>query len=188
MGRSEPFSSLGTASLQDQTSILGCHSGAKAVRLCAAPVVGLEGPFGHKITILPSNETIRLNARFSLCQETEGYWLSLDTSLRTTSSDSDHQLYAMLCETESKSTTSQRVSLQTQVTLVIPAEIIIGRPWQASLRTRQTFQNSPSDEGSQRNPTSPNPRYHAWCVLCSPSLDKMIGSVLVSDPWILVSL
>jgi hypothetical protein len=36
------------------------------MRLCAAPVVRLEGPFGHKITILPSNETIRLNVR-SLC-------------------------------------------------------------------------------------------------------------------------
>jgi hypothetical protein len=65
MSRSEPFSPLGTASLQHQPTVLGCHSRAKSVRLCSAPVIGLEGPFGHMITILPSSETIRLNASLS---------------------------------------------------------------------------------------------------------------------------
>lgn len=72
MRRSEPFSPLGSASLQNQSTILGGHSSTKAVRLCSASVVGLEGPFGHMITILPSNETIRLNASLAGVKKRRG--------------------------------------------------------------------------------------------------------------------
>jgi len=71
MGRCEPLSPLCTASLQDQTSVLGRHPGAEAVRFSSASVIGLESPFGHKCTILPSNETIRLNAS-PLCVKKRG--------------------------------------------------------------------------------------------------------------------
>ena len=74
MGRSEPLAPLGAASLQDQSSILSCHSCAEAVRFCAAPVVRLEGPLGHKLTILPSNETIRLNACLAGVKKRRAIW------------------------------------------------------------------------------------------------------------------
>ena len=44
---SEPLSSLRAATLQHQTPILGSHSRTEAMRFSAAPVVRLEGPFGH---------------------------------------------------------------------------------------------------------------------------------------------
>lgn len=62
MRRSEPLAALGAAPLQHQSPIFRSHSRTKAMRLRSAPVVGLEGPFGHCSRILPSNETIRLNA------------------------------------------------------------------------------------------------------------------------------
>src|SRR5213075_3014543 len=62
MRRGEPLSPFCAATLQDQTAILRSHSRTEAMGLGAAPIVGLKGPFGHKITILPSNETVRLNA------------------------------------------------------------------------------------------------------------------------------
>jgi hypothetical protein len=47
MRRGEPFSSFSSASLQNQSSVLGCHPGSEAMRLGTPPVVWLKCSLRH---------------------------------------------------------------------------------------------------------------------------------------------
>ena len=48
MSRSQPLSSFGATSLQNQTTILSSHAGPEAVSLCAPAVVRLESALRHR--------------------------------------------------------------------------------------------------------------------------------------------
>ena len=60
--RSEPLSSFGAPSLQHQATILARHSRSKAVRLCSATVIRLEGALGHRNEFSLLTKTVRLIA------------------------------------------------------------------------------------------------------------------------------
>jgi len=74
MRRSKPLAAFRSTSLQYEPSILTRHARAEAMRLGTASVVRLEGPLGHMIAFLPSNETVRLNGRLFTVKKRRLFW------------------------------------------------------------------------------------------------------------------
>lgn len=62
MSRSQALSSFGAAALEHEASVFARHSGAEAMCLCAASVVGLKGALRHRNEFSFIKKTLRLIA------------------------------------------------------------------------------------------------------------------------------
>jgi hypothetical protein len=56
------LAALGAAALQDQTAVLGGHTGSEAMRLGTAAIVRLKSALGHSYRFSVSNKRVRLSA------------------------------------------------------------------------------------------------------------------------------
>ncbi len=62
MRRCQAFATLCTASLQDQTTVLGRHPRAKSMRLCPSAIVRLKSAFRHSCLFSTQKKSVRLTA------------------------------------------------------------------------------------------------------------------------------
>src|SRR5829696_4117625 len=70
MSRSQPLSSFGATSLQHEASVLGRHTCAEAMRLCASSVVWLKSALRHRNEFSLKTKTLRLAACCVYVKET----------------------------------------------------------------------------------------------------------------------
>ena len=197
MRRSEPFSALRSTALQNQPAILSCHSRTEAMRFCASPVIGLEGPFGHMIAISPFKRNDKTKRQLVLCQETMRpsarfnlLWVIGGCSAVsfTPKLFTDPRLrFECLRHTKPGQVPG--------IALVRFTQVGIGTRLCIITHSREPVQPEPLTkrrsktillQGVNKNSIKRKGLRRFTCVLCRTSLDKMIGSVLVSRPRIQV--
>jgi hypothetical protein len=84
------LAALCAAALQDQTAILGGHTGPEAVRLGTTTIVRLKSALGHSYRFSVSNKRVRLSALWKSVKKS-GQWTVVGGQLKADSSlSTDH--------------------------------------------------------------------------------------------------